>query len=98
MHEYVLLFRKRGRSMLALFWDTDLQAQQRVAATWRSLVKTVLMALGGKSDLQTIYARIAKEAPDRLAKNPNWQAKVRQTLNSTATLFKSDERGVWALV
>ena len=55
------------------------------------------MNLGGKAELGSIYEKMAVAAPEKVASNPSWMAKVRQTLNANETLFKSDQRGVWAL-
>ena len=48
-------------------------------------------------DLATIYTKVAENAPERLANNPNWKAKVRQVLNQHSELFASCQRGIWAL-
>lgn len=97
MHEYILLFKKRARSPLMLLWDMAKEQQQRVSGTWRSVVKSTLASMGGKADLSDLYAEIAKNAPDKLASNPNWQPKVRQILQEGKSLFVNKERGVWAL-
>lgn len=97
LHEYILLFRKRARSPLMLLWDMAKEQQQRVSGTWRNIVKSTLMTMGGKADLSELYSEIAKNAPDKLASNPNWQAKVRQTLQLSESVFVNKERGVWAL-
>lgn len=97
LHEYVLLWKKKARSPLMLLWDMAKEQQQRVSGTWRNIVKSTLMTMGGKANLSELYAEIAKNAPDKLASNPNWQAKVRQTLQLSENLFVNKERGVWVL-
>lgn len=99
MHEYILLWAK-PKVITSYLRDLAVMAQQqfaRVASTWKSLVRMVLISLGGKADLKSIYDRVAIHAPERLAANPNWQAKVRQTLNQNHSLFAPLDRGVWKL-
>ena len=99
MHEYILLWR-RPESITSFLSDLSSLAHQqaaRLSSTWKALLRTVLVSLGGKASLSTIYEKVAKNAPERLATNPNWQAKVRQVLNQNQALFTSVERGVWAL-
>ncbi|UUZ66260.1 hypothetical protein LP417_35175 (plasmid) [Polaromonas sp. P1-6] len=73
------------------------EQQARLTGTWKTIVRSVLMALGGSSKLDAIYEKLASAAPERLSANPHWREKVRQVLNSHAGLFKSEQRGVWAL-
>ena len=99
LHEYILLWQKPVviQSFLA---DLSVMARQqsaRLASTWKALVRTVLMTLGGVADLAAIYAKVSAHAPERLATNPNWKAKVRQVLNQNQDYFSATERGVWAL-
>ncbi|MGF6440530.1 hypothetical protein [Paraburkholderia youngii] len=94
-HEYILLFKRKARTVLALLGVMAKQAHQRLQGTWRNVVKLVLMDLGGCAPLQKIYERVAA-VTDKVASNPNWQAKVRQTLQLSPE-FAARERGVWAL-
>lgn len=96
MHEYVLLWQKKSKHILVLLSNIAQQQKSRVVGTWKSIVGLVLQRLGGKANLAEIYQEVSRAAPERLASNPNWQAKVRQVLNSTG-LFASSERGVWQL-
>ncbi|NNM52100.1 MAG: hypothetical protein HKM02_07730 [Pseudomonadales bacterium] len=99
MHEYILLWCKPKVIMCYLQDLADLaqQQQRRLTGTWRNIVKQVMVNLGGKAELKTIYDKVAENAPDRLASNPNWQAKVRQVLNQGRDMFSLVERGVWSL-
>lgn len=97
MHEYALLFKRRAMPVLVLLSTVAREQQARLSGTWRNVVRCVLMQLGGKADLRTIYEHVAQAAPEKLSANPHWQDKIRQTLNSTRDQFKSDQRGVWAL-
>ncbi|MBV7541929.1 hypothetical protein [Acidovorax sp. sic0104] len=98
-HEYVLLFQK-PKKVLSMLTDLASMARQqstRLTSTWKAIVRSVLMGLGGSASLSEIYAKVAEHAPDRLAANPSWQAKVRQTLNSNLDCFAPVDRGVWKL-
>lgn len=97
MHEYVLLWQKKTAPVLVLLDRLAHQQYQRLTGTWRNIVKSVLVQLGGQSELASIYAEVEKSAPDRLAINPSWKSKVRQTLNQNAAMFKPLDRGVWAI-
>ena len=99
LHEYILLWQKPAviASFLSNLSVMARQQSARLASTWKALVRTVLMALGGAADLATIYAKVSEHAPERLANNPNWKAKVRQVLNQHSDQFASCERGIWAL-
>ncbi|MBN3760973.1 hypothetical protein [Burkholderia sp. Ac-20365] len=94
-HEYIVLFAKKARTVLDVLAITAREAHARLQGTWRNVVKLVLMKLGGSAPLQKIYEAVSA-ATDKVASNPNWQAKVRQTLQLHAEFARS-ERGVWAL-
>ncbi|MBS3912707.1 MAG: hypothetical protein KGZ70_12950 [Hydrogenophaga sp.] len=97
LHEYILLWQKKATPVLVLLNKLAHQQYGRLTSTWKNLVKSVLMQLGGKGDLGAIYEHVQREAPQKLSENPNWKAKVRQTLNQNADLFKPVDRGVWAI-
>lgn len=96
-HEYLVLFKKRAKPLLVLLGQIAREQQARLTGTWKTVVRSVLMSLGGKSPLAKVYELIAAQAPEKLSNNQHWREKVRQTLNSNPRLFASDERGVWAL-
>lgn len=96
LHEYVVLFRRKERTVFGFLRTVAQQAQARLTGTWKNVVRSVLIGLGGKAALATIYQAVASNV-DKVKDNPNWQAKVRQILNSNASLFVPVERGVWAL-
>ena len=73
------------------------QQKARMVSTWKAVVRMALMSLGGTAPLQDIYTKVAQNAPERLAANPSWQAKVRQVLNQSTDSFAAVERGVWQL-
>jgi hypothetical protein len=94
-HEYVILFRRASRTVLAVLGVVAKQAHARLQGTWRNVVKLVLMQLGGQAPLQKIYEAVAKST-DKVASNCHWQEKVRQTLQLCPE-FVSSERGIWGL-
>lgn len=96
-HEFVLLWRKKSAPILVLLSNIARQQQARLTGTWKAIVNVVLQRLGGKASLSEIYAEVQRAAPQRMATNPNWQAKVRQTLQM-GSAFRSCERGVWQMV
>jgi len=97
LHEYILLWQKKSVPMLSMLQSLAQQQYARLTGTWVNVVKTVLIAAGGKASLGDLYAQIEQAAPERLAKNQHWREKVRQTLNQNNNVFKPVERGVWAV-
>ena len=97
-HEYILLWKKPRQIMSALATLSAMAHDQagRLRGTWKVIVRMVLVALGGKASLSDIYSQMSRHAPDRVAANENWMAKVRQTLQLHED-FTSSERGVWQL-
>lgn len=94
MHEYLLVWKKAPKSLFAIGYETAKDIQNKVAATWRSVIRLALMKLGGQATLSRIYEEVSKVAGDLIINNENWQAKVRQKLQIHYT---NVERGVWAL-
>lgn len=97
MHEYLILWRKKAEPVLVLFSKMLSEQARRAQGTWKNMVFMVMRALGGECSLERIYAAIAKQAPERLATNEHWKAKVRQTLNQNPALFASSKTGHWGL-
>lgn len=97
MHEYLILWRKKSEPVLVFFSKLLNEQAARVQSTWKNMVLMVMRALGGECSLDRIYAAVANQAPERLANNQHWKAKVRQVLNSNPQLFASSKTGHWAL-
>jgi len=93
-HEYLLIWKKASKSLFAIGYETAKDIQNKVAATWRSVIRIALMKLGGQATLSRIYDEVSKVAGDLMTQNKNWQAKVRQKLQIH---FTNVERGVWAV-
>ena len=93
MHEYLLIWKKRAKSLFTVSLDIAKELQSRVATTWRNTIRIVMMKLK-QADLNTIYNEVEKVAASLIANNPNYKAKIRQTLQKH---FINVQRGVWAL-
>lgn len=98
-HEYVVLWRKPAQmvSFLGTLATVAGEQQMRLSGTWLAIVRAALMTLGQQATLPDLYAVIAAKAPEKLQSNPNWEAKVRQTLNQHRDWFSSSQRGCWQL-
>lgn len=98
MHEYVLLWEKPANtqvSLLTTLAQMATQANNRLQSTWRVVVKEALIALGGEADLSELYAKVEGEAMDKVRRNDNWKAKVRQVLSTNPTVFSQTDEGRW---
>ncbi len=62
-------------------------------STWKDVIAAVMDKLGAEASLETIYNEI--EGHKKCESNPNWKAKVRQTLQAGG--FRNVSRGVWAV-
>ena len=93
MHEYLLIWKKKAKSLFAISFDIASELQSRVATNWRNAIRIVMMKLQ-KADLNTIYYEIEKVASNLIANNPNYKAKIRQQLQKH---YNNVERGVWSL-
>lgn len=93
MHEYLLLWKKSAKSLFAVSFDIASEMTKRVATTWRNAIRMVMMKLK-EAKLSDIYAEVEKVAGSLIAKNQNYKAKIRQTLQKH---FRNVERGVWAI-
>jgi hypothetical protein len=99
LHEYIILWEK-PRSISSFLADLSAMAVQqrnRLVSTWKALVRNVLISLGGIASLSEIYQKVSENAPERLACNPNWKAKVRQVLNQNLQDFEPVDRGIWKM-
>ena len=83
--------------MLSMLQSLAQQQYARLTGTWVNIVKTALIHVGGQAHLSDLYAHIEKSAPERLSANQHWREKVRQTLQRNEQVFKSVERGIWAV-
>lgn len=93
MHEYLLVWKKKQKSLFAVSFDIAKELQSRVATTWRNVIRIVMMKLK-QADLNTIYNEVEKVASSLISNNPNWKAKIRQSLQKH---FVNVQRGVWSI-
>lgn len=63
-------------------------------ATWKDVVHAVMMELGGKADLSSIYKEI--NGHKKCQSNPHWKEKVRQILQQGN--YVSNGKGFWRFV
>ncbi|MEA2099941.1 MAG: hypothetical protein U9P72_07415 [Campylobacterota bacterium] len=92
-HEYLLIWKKKASSLYAIGFETAKSIQKKVAMTWRSVIRVVMMRLK-EAKLSDIYSEVEKVAFNLIANNKNYKAKIRQTLQKH---FNNVERGVWAI-
>jgi len=95
-HEYILLWRRRGSSLLVALGDIAREQQSRMRATWRNIVRLAMISGEPEAHLSEIYDRVALAAPERIKTSEHWKAKVRQVLQ-TSGCFESTARGHWRL-
>lgn len=95
LHEYVLILQKELPFFQA-FGEVVKAQQARLTGTWKAIVRQALTQLGGRADLDTLYDHVFRSAPDRVQRNPNFKAKVRQTLQLLPECHP-EERGIWRL-
>ncbi len=96
-HEYVLILRKDNPILIPVQYSKSALSDIRdwKHSTWKDIVYAVMEENGGKAmKLDELYQQIDGH---KRAKNPHWQAKVRQTLQLHPDLFRNVSRGVWAL-
>jgi hypothetical protein len=94
MHEYLLIWKKKQKTLMQVSFDIALSHQRAIATTWRNAIRVAMMTLGGEGRLQDIYREVEKVAGHLMANNPNYRAKIRQTLQKH---YSNVERGVWAV-
>ena len=95
VHEYIMVIKKLAPYLIdfSLPQKHEMDIRDSKAATWRDVVYAVMDKLG-ESDLEAIYSEI--EGHEKAKSNPNWKAKVRQTLQMSER-FQNKSRGVWAM-
>lgn len=95
VHEYLMVCRKDSPLIFPVMMTVRKEFDMRdsLNTTWRDTVLAVLQHYGKEMSLQELYEELA---PHKKAKaNPNWQAKVRQTVQDER-YFKRTARGHYA--
>lgn len=92
VHEYLMVCRKDEPMIIPVMLSVrkNLDMRDSLNTTWRDTVLAVFQHYGKEMSLQELYEELA---PHKKAKaNPNWQAKVRQTVQDER-YFKRTYRG-----
>lgn len=95
IHEYLVVLRKDEPMLIPVTTTVTKMLDMRDSknSTWRDTVLAVLQHYGKEMSLSELYEELA---PHKKAKaNPNWQAKVRQTVQDER-YFKRTSRGHYA--
>lgn len=97
-HEYLIVWQKPKVPQLLLLTLREMASasQKRITGTWKAVVRQAMSALGGQAALSDLYRHIEGNAPERVSVNPNWKAKVRQTLQ-LCSFYENTSRGVWRI-
>lgn len=97
VHEYLMICRKEGGLIIPVTVPVKKEYDIRDlhAATWKDVVYSILENNGGKMSLDELYSACGNHK--KAEKNPNWKAKIRQTLQIYPSFFRNVERGVWAV-
>ena len=96
-HEYVLICKKDDALIFPIMLPRTVQADLRDlrCSTWRDVVAAVMATKAGIWDLHSLYEAVANHR--KAKENPNWQAKIRQTLQRYPAVFTSAGNGAWRL-
>lgn len=96
-HEYIMVLKKPNLMTIMFQWPRkyEMDVRDSKCATWSDVIYGVMKSNGGKMDLDALYEQI--DGHKKCAKNKNWQAKIRQTLQINKR-FEPVKRGVWQLV
>lgn len=95
VHEYLVVLKKDEPMLIPVTTTVTKMLDMRDSrnSTWRDTVLAVLQHYGKEMSLSELYEELA---PHKKAKaNPNWQAKVRQTVQDER-YFKRTSRGHYA--
>ena len=95
VHEYLMVCRKDSGLIIPVMMTVrkDVDMRDSLGTTWRDTVLAVLQERGREMTLGEFYEELA---PYKKAKaNPNWQAKVRQTVQDSR-YFRRTARGCYA--
>lgn len=96
-HEYCLILRKDFPTLVdfSITKKGTMDIRDSLSITWKDLVASSLEELGGKTTLTSLYEFI--QGYKKTENNPNWKAKIRQTLQIYPNLFTNISKGEWCL-
>ena len=97
VHEYVMICRKDEPLLfpVMLSYQTPIDVRNMRGSTWRDTVAAVMDQRRGSWTLAEIYRQM--DGHKKTEQNPNWQAKIRQTLQKHPDLFRHEGAGRWCL-
>jgi len=94
-HEYLIIWKKKRKTLMQVSLDIASSHKRAISTTWRNAIRIAMIHLGGEASLSKIYAEVERIVDaGRMADNPNYKAKIRQTLQKH---YRNVERGVWAV-
>ncbi len=96
VHEYIMVVKKLLPYMFSFQWpvNQEMDIRDSKSATWKDVVAATMKKLGHEVSLDEIYSEVNGHKKTEI--NPNWQAKIRQTLQRYP-IFQNTQRGKWAL-
>lgn len=93
-HEYLLIWRKSGQDVFCVSLDVLNSSRVRIKRTWRTIVRSALIKLGGRAVLADIYKTI--DPGKQSETNRNINAKIRQVLQVYSD-FKRVGTAMWEI-
>lgn len=98
-HEWVVVVRKESGYEMAYVMPYKLVTDIRdsSSSTWKDVVMSVMRDMRGAVSIENVYSKI--EGHKKTLNNPNWKAKVRQTLQVLVNsgMISNCSRGVYAV-
>lgn len=97
LHEYIVLW-ARPEQIISMVETLAIMARQhdeRLKSTWKVVVSNALISLGGRATLNSLYEKVADNAPEKIRGKEHWKAKVRQILQLNPDMFAWESKGVW---
>lgn len=85
MHEYILLWQKKSPGLIIRIVE---QQEERINTTWAAVVRYSMNILKGEVSLSNIYEYVKNIAPEKIENNPNWKAKIRQTIQKSEDIVR----------
>lgn len=97
VHEYIMVVRKDDSIIFPVMLTKtgSMDIRDMHGSTWRDVVVAIMERNKGIWNLDAIYREV--EGHKKAQGNPNWRAKIRQTLQRYPELFRHDGRDQWSL-
>lgn len=97
-HEYIMIVKKDDSLIIPVMLNRThkLDVRDAKCSLWRDVLAAVMETKRGTWSLPELYGEL--DGHKKTTNNPNWQAKVRQTLQRHPDLFRHDGCGMWSLV